>query len=117
MAKKQKKKLDPKSQAWIDARTQFHLSHAQIQMARELGMNPKRFGKLANHKHEPWKSPLPVYIEELYFKHFGKKQPGSVRSIEQLAKDKKKKQQERKKRKLAEQPPVPDEGTIEETDK
>ena len=41
-------------------------------MARELGMNPKKFGKIANHKQEPWKAPLPVFIEDLYFKRFGK---------------------------------------------
>ncbi len=42
-------------QPWIDARKRFHLSHAQIQMARELGLNPKKFGKLANYRQEPWK--------------------------------------------------------------
>jgi hypothetical protein len=51
-------------------------------MARELGLNPKKFGGLANHKQEPWKIPLPDYIEELYFKHFNKKSPDIVRSIE-----------------------------------
>lgn len=69
-------------------------------MARELGMNPKRFGKLDNHKQEPWKAPLPIFIENLYFKRFGKEKPESVRSIEQMVKDKKKKKLERKQRKL-----------------
>jgi hypothetical protein len=32
-------------------------------MARELGLNPDKFGKLANHKQESWKLPLPQYIE------------------------------------------------------
>jgi hypothetical protein len=31
-------------------------------MARELGMNPKKFGKIANEKQEPWKKPLPAFI-------------------------------------------------------
>jgi len=70
-------------QLWIDARKRFHLSHAQIQMARELGLNPKKFGKLANDKQEPWKLPLPHYIEHLYFKHFGKERPDTVISIEE----------------------------------
>lgn len=35
-------------QVWIDARKRFQLSHAHVQMARELGLNPKKFGKLAN---------------------------------------------------------------------
>ena len=69
-------------------------------MARELGMNPKKFGKLDNHKQEPWKAPLPIFIEDLYFKKFGKDWPENVRSVEQMVKDKNKKQLERKQRKL-----------------
>jgi hypothetical protein len=53
-------------------------------MARELGLNPKKLGKLANHKQEPWKAPLPVFIEELYFKRFGKTRPDEARSIEHI---------------------------------
>ena len=94
------KQLSPKYQLWIDARKRHKLSHAHIQMARELGMNPKKFGKLDNHKQEPWKAPLPIFIEDLYFKRFGKDMPENVRSIEQIVKDKKKKQLERKQRKL-----------------
>ena len=66
------KKIPVKDQIWINARKQFRLSDAHIQMARELGMNPKKFGKLANHKQEPWKLPLPDFVEELYFKRFKK---------------------------------------------
>ena len=69
MAKKNKQ-LSPKYKVWVDVRKRFHLSHAHIQMARELGMNPKRFGGKANHKQEPWKLPLPQFIEDLYFKRF-----------------------------------------------
>lgn len=75
-------------QPWIDARKRFHLSHAQIQMARELGLNPKKFGKLANHRQEPWKLPLPQYIGRLYFKRFGKEMPENVASIEERLKQK-----------------------------
>jgi hypothetical protein len=45
---------------WIDARRRFHLSHAYVQMVLELGLNPKKFGKLVNHRQEPWKLPLPL---------------------------------------------------------
>ena len=82
MAKK-KKKPNQKMQAWIDARKRHHLSHAQVQMARELGMNPKKLGKLDNHDQEPWKMPLKQYIEHLYFKRFGKERPDMVLSIEE----------------------------------
>ena len=95
MAKK-KKKPDQKMQAWIDARKRRHLSHAQVQMARELGMNPKKLGKLDNHDQEPWKIPLRQYIEHLYFKRFGKERPDLVLSIEEkIRRDKEKKAQKR----------------------
>ena len=67
---------------WIEARKKYHLSHVQVQMARELGMNPKKFGGIANHRQEPWKLPLPEYIEYCYEKRFGKRLPADVRSIE-----------------------------------
>jgi len=78
-----KKRPSQKMQAWIDARKRHHLSHAQVQMARELGMNPKKLGKLDNHNQEPWKMPLGQYIEYLYLKRFGKKRPDVVLSIEE----------------------------------
>lgn len=94
------KQLSRKYQQWIDARKRHKLSHTHIQMARELGMNPKKFSKLDNRKQEPWKAPLPIFIEDLYFKRFGKERPENVRSIEQMVKDKKRKQFERKQRRL-----------------
>jgi hypothetical protein len=77
MAKK-KKQLPAKFQVWIDARKRFRLSDAHIQMARELGLNPKKLGGLANHDQERWKSPLPEFIEDLYFERFGKERPDNV---------------------------------------
>jgi hypothetical protein len=81
-----KASIPEKQQIWIDVRKKYRLSHAHIQMARELGMNPKKFGKIANHKQEPWKAPLPVFIESLYIKRFGRTRPDEIKSIEQLAK-------------------------------
>src|ERR1700674_1670432 len=78
------KKSPADLQIWIDARKRFRLSHMHVQMARELGMNPKKFGGLANHRQEPWKMPLPEFIEHLYFKRFGKPAPERVNTIEQL---------------------------------
>ena len=37
-----------------------------------MSLNTKKFGSTANYKREPWKSPIPVFIEVLYFKHLGK---------------------------------------------
>lgn len=85
---------------WIEARKKFRLSHAQIQMARELGMNPKKLGSLDNAGQEPWKLPLAEFIEELYQKRFGKPGPDNVRPIEEVARAEEKKRSERKQRKL-----------------
>ncbi|MEE4274163.1 MAG: hypothetical protein V2I67_20965 [Thermoanaerobaculales bacterium] len=74
---------NPKMQAWIDARRRHRLSHAQVQMARELGMNPKKLGGKDNHDQEPWKLPLGMFIEHLYLKRFGRERPESVLSIEE----------------------------------
>ncbi len=82
MAKKTKKPSQ-KMQAWIEARKRHHLSHAQVNMARELGMNPAKLGKIDNHEQESWKLPLPQFIEELYFKRFGKTAPDTVLSVEE----------------------------------
>jgi hypothetical protein len=92
------KRLPPELQAWVDARKRLYLSHAHVQMARELGMNPKKLGGMANHRQEPCKVPLPQYIEELYFKGFKKEWPNNVRSIEQMMADRERKQVERKER-------------------
>src|ERR1700722_5595023 len=71
MVKKSQKRIPANLQPWIDARRRFHLSHEHVQMARELGMNPKKLGKLDNHDQEPWKLPLPEFIRKLYSKRFG----------------------------------------------
>jgi integrase len=78
-------KIPKNLREWLEARRRFHLSHAQVQMARELGMNPRKLGKLDNHKQESWKLPLPAFIETLYFKRFGKHLPDKVLTIEQRA--------------------------------
>lgn len=85
-----------KLRPWIEARKEFKLSHAQIQMARELGMNPKKFGSLANTRDAPWKEPLPAFIQQCYFKRFRKKQPDEVKSIEQMVKDKAKRKAQKR---------------------
>jgi hypothetical protein len=80
-----KSKLPQNLQDWVEARRRHHLSHAQVQMARELGMNPKKLGKLDNHGQEPWKVPLPQFIERLYLRRFGRERPEVVMSLEERA--------------------------------
>ena len=73
--------MNDKNKKWIEAKKQFRLSDMHIQMARELGMNPKKFGSLANHKQERWKAPLPEFIEDLYYKRFKKDQPDVINQL------------------------------------
>jgi hypothetical protein len=49
------KKLSAKLQDWIKARERHRLSHAHVQMARELGMNPRKLGKLETTTRSPGK--------------------------------------------------------------
>jgi hypothetical protein len=98
MAKK--KNSSPVLQSWVDARKRHHLSHAQVQMARELGLNPKKLRKMDNHDQEPWKMPLRHYIEHLYFKHFGKERPDVVLSIEKQVRAKKEKKAQMRRERL-----------------
>jgi hypothetical protein len=96
-----KRILDP-LQTWIDARKKFRLSHAQVQMARELGLNPKKLGKLANQDQEPWKMPLPQFIGHLYHKRFRRDFPEVVRSIEEKVEIDRRKKLARREKKRAE---------------
>src|SRR5438874_6063801 len=80
---KETEKPNGRMQAWIDARKRHGLSHAEVQMARELGMNPKKLGKLDNHHQEPWKMPLRQYIQHLYSRRFGKEYPDIIQTIEE----------------------------------
>jgi hypothetical protein len=60
---------------WAKAKGRFHLSERHIIMAKQLGMNPRKFGKMAPNRSEPWKAPISEFIERLYFKRFGRKTP------------------------------------------
>jgi hypothetical protein len=100
------KRIPSKLQPWFEARRRFRLNHAHIQMARELGMNPKKFGSLANERQEPWKVPLPEFIAQCYCKRFGRSEPQHVRSLEQVieAEDlRRQRKQERKAQRAASQ--------------
>jgi hypothetical protein len=68
-------------------------------MGLELGLNPDKLGKIDNHKQETWKTPLPQFIEEIYFKRFKKTAPDVVKSIkESLSGEKARKEQQKQAR-------------------
>ena len=88
-----------KLEKWQVAQKRHRLSDKQVQMARELGLNPDKLGKIDNHKQESWKSPLPQFIEEIYFKRFKKTEPATVKSVKETIADEKAKKEQRKKTK------------------
>jgi hypothetical protein len=68
-------------------------------MARELGLNPKKFGSLADTKASPWKAPLAEFIEHCYYKAHKRHSPEVVRSLEQVIRDTEDKKARRRERK------------------
>lgn len=88
-----------KLEKWKIAQKRHHLSDKQVQMARELGLNPDKLGKIDNHKQEQWKAPLPQFIEDIYFKRFKKEEPLEVKSIKELLTEEKIKKEKQKKAK------------------
>ena len=84
---------------WMVAQKRHRLSDKQVQMARELGLNPDKLGKIDNHKQETWKAPLPQFIEQIYYKRFKREEPETVKPLKQIMEEfeiKKKLQKEKK---------------------
>ena len=84
---------------WMVAQKRHRLSDKQVQMARELGLNPDKLGKIDNHRQESWKAPLPQFIEHIYFKRFKREEPETVKPLKQIMAEmeaKKKLQKEKK---------------------
>jgi len=77
---------------WLVAQKRHRLSDRQVQMARELGLNPDKLGKIDNHRQEVWKAPLPQFIESIYFKRFKplKQIMAEMEAKKKLQKEKKK---------------------------
>ena len=80
------KKPTVRLDAWADAHKRFHLSDLPIQMAWELGLNPKKCGGLATHRQEIWKLPLLEFIAECYRKRFHRERPAKVVPLADVAK-------------------------------
>jgi hypothetical protein len=59
---KNKQRIPEALQRWIEARKRFRLSDAHVQMARELGMNPRKLGSLANHNKNCGRLPFPSLL-------------------------------------------------------
>ncbi len=84
---------------WLVAQKKHRLSDKHTMMARKLGLNPDKLGKIDNHKQELWKAPLPQFIENIYFKRFKREEPLIVKPIKQLIAEEKVKKEKQKKAK------------------
>jgi hypothetical protein len=57
-------------EAWKSAKKICRLSARQVEMARELGMNPNKLPKLRPSPHQRWKLPVGQAIEQLHRERF-----------------------------------------------
>lgn len=87
-------------QPWFEARRKFRLSDATVQMARELGLNPQKLGKLAATGGSSWKAPLPDFIARCYERAYKRTRPAEPRSLEQVVADRHARKAAQKARKL-----------------
>ena len=82
-----------KLEKWQNAQKRHRLSDKHVQMARELGFNPDKLGKIDNHKQETWKTPLPQFIEDIYYERFKREEPEVVRTVSKKSRQKEKKKE------------------------
>lgn len=64
-----KKKLMSKKEAmWVEAKRRCHLSAEDVCMVKEMGINPRSLIKNIPSRSQPWKTPVRVWIREMYLK-------------------------------------------------
>lgn len=59
------------TELWCEVKVKCNLNHEELQMAKKLGLNPKKL--IANGKSlrsEKWKAPVGEWIREIYSKRF-----------------------------------------------
>jgi len=66
-----KKRRSHDEEAWRNATKVCRLNTRQVEMARVLGMNPKKLPGLCPSPQQRWKLPVGEFIEQRYWKRFG----------------------------------------------
>jgi hypothetical protein len=74
-------------QLWVRVKRQCALTDAHVQMARELGMNPKRLTESQSATQGLTQPSLSQRIENLYLKRFKRPLPDAVAPLRQLLHD------------------------------
>ena len=57
---------------WLEAKRRCKFNDEEIQMAKEMGLNPKSLIKSIPNKNEQWKLPVKIWIRDMYEDRFGK---------------------------------------------
>ena len=65
------KRRSHREEAWRNAKKICRLNRGQVEMARALGMNPKKLPRLRPSPQQRWKLPVGEFIEACYRKRFG----------------------------------------------
>jgi hypothetical protein len=70
-------KLNNREREWVELRQRYKLSHAEVQMGRELEIVPRSLAKISD---------VAAHLRALYLDRFGRDQPETVLSVEERAK-------------------------------
>ncbi|MDF2989074.1 MAG: hypothetical protein K0R50_4584 [Eubacterium sp.] len=57
---------------WLEAKRRCKLNDEEIQMAKEMGLNPKSLIKNIPNKNEQWKTPVKIWVRDMYEDRFGR---------------------------------------------
>ncbi|SPF34532.1 conserved hypothetical protein [Candidatus Desulfosporosinus infrequens] len=53
---------------WAEAKKKCRLNEETVEMAKEMGLNPRSLIKNIPNKSEQWKAPVSIWIQEMYQK-------------------------------------------------
>ena len=68
MAKKKKQPKNKRDRLWIEAKRRCRLNDNDIQIAKDMGLNPQSLIKNIPSKTEQWKLPVKDWIHQMYQK-------------------------------------------------
>lgn len=71
-----------KDAEWLEAKKKCRLNNETLQMAKEMGLNPRSLIKNIPSKSQQWKAPVHVWIREMYEKRQIKAQRKKLAKIE-----------------------------------
>jgi len=81
---------------WAEAKKKCRLNNETLQMAKEMGLNPRSLIKNIPNKSEQWKSPVSDWLQDMYekrkakaLKKLSKKKNSNVQSTLPFNEDKK----------------------------